>query len=67
MYVCQLIHNTPNSLLLLQSFNLEITGGGVVTNKQSLLSVIGSIISTHTPLKRSADSHLKAFVSSALK
>lgn len=59
-------YNRTPARRLSQSFNLEITGGGVVTNKQSLLGVIGSIISTHTPLKRSFDSHLKAFVSSAL-
>ncbi|KAG0717755.1 RUN domain-containing protein 1 [Chionoecetes opilio] len=59
-------YNRTPARRLSQSFNLEITGGGAVTNKQSLLGVIGSIISTHTPLKRSYDSHLKAFVSSAL-
>lgn len=59
-------YNRTPARRLSQSFNLEITGGSAVTNKQSLLGVIGSIISTHTPLKRSFDSHLKAFVSSAL-
>ena len=54
-------------LLYFQSFNLEITGGTAMTNKQTLLGTIGSILATHTPLKRSYDSHFKAFVCAALK
>ncbi|XP_071519900.1 RUN domain-containing protein 1-like isoform X2 [Panulirus ornatus] len=60
-------YNRTPARRLSQSFNLEITGGSAITNKQSLLGVIGSIISSHTPLKRSYDSHFKAFVCAALK
>nr|XP_045596477.1 RUN domain-containing protein 1-like isoform X2 [Procambarus clarkii] len=59
-------YNRTPARRLSQSFNLEITGGSAMTNKQSLLGVIGSIISSHTPLKRSYDSHFKAFVCAAL-
>ncbi|XP_047489847.1 RUN domain-containing protein 1-like isoform X3 [Penaeus chinensis] len=59
-------YNRTPARRLSQSFNLDIHGGSAVTNKQNLLGVIGNIISTHTPLKRSYDSHLKAFVCAAL-
>ncbi|XP_068212199.1 RUN domain-containing protein 1-like [Palaemon carinicauda] len=59
-------YNRTPARRLSQSFNLEITGGSALTSKQALLSTIGSIITSHTPLKRSYDSHFKAFVCSAL-
>ncbi|CAL4061317.1 unnamed protein product, partial [Meganyctiphanes norvegica] len=59
-------YNQTPARRLSQSFNLEITGGTAVTNKQTMLGIIGSIISSHTPLKRSYDSHFKAFVCAAL-
>ncbi|ROT83986.1 RUN domain-containing protein 1 [Penaeus vannamei] len=59
-------YNRTPARRLSQSFNLDIHGGSAVTNKQNLLGIIGNIISTHTPLKRSYDSHLKAFVCAAL-
>lgn len=49
------------------SFNLDIVGGVPITPKQTLLSCIDEITDTHTKLKRSADSHFKAFISRALK
>ena len=52
---------------LSMSFNLDIVGGVPITPKQTLLSCIDEIVDTHTKLKRSADSHFKAFVSRALK
>ncbi|KFM73221.1 RUN domain-containing protein 1, partial [Stegodyphus mimosarum] len=59
-------YNASPARKLCQSFNLEIVGGVATTPKQSLLSTIDNIISTHTPLKRSPDSHFKAFVCAAL-
>ncbi|GFQ87644.1 RUN domain-containing protein 1 [Trichonephila clavata] len=59
-------YNASPARKLCQSFNLEIVGGVVTTPKQSLLSAIDNIISTHTPLKRSPDSHFKAFICAAL-
>ncbi|XP_021004482.2 RUN domain-containing protein 1 [Parasteatoda tepidariorum] len=59
-------YNASPARKLCQSFNLEIVGGVATTPKQSLLSAIGNIISTHTPLKRSPDSHFKAFVCAGL-
>ncbi|XP_054707861.1 RUN domain-containing protein 1-like [Uloborus diversus] len=59
-------YNASPARKLCQSFNLEIVGGFATTPKQSLLSAIHNIISTHTPLKRSADSHFKAFICAAL-
>ena len=52
---------------LSQSFNLNIVGGVAITPKQILLMAIDDIIDTHTPLKRSTDSHFKAFVCHAMK
>lgn len=60
-------YNATPARKLSQSFNLDIVGGSIVSNKQSLLSTIGSIISTHTPFKRSNDSHFKAFICAGLK
>lgn len=59
-------YNTTPARKLSQSFNLDIVGGTVVSNKQSLLSTVGSILSTHSRYKRSHDSHFKAFVCAAL-
>lgn len=58
--------NSTPARKLSQSFNLDIVGGTAITNKQSLLSAIGSIIASHTPYKRSYDAHFKAFVCAAL-
>lgn len=52
---------------LSQSFNLDIAGASAVSNKQNMLCAIGSIISSHSPYKRSHDSHFKAFICAALK
>lgn len=59
-------YNSTPARKLSQSFNLEIVGGTAITPKQTLLSTIDGIISTHTPLKRSHDSHFKAFICAAL-
>lgn len=54
---------------LSESFNLDIFGfaSHVSSNKHTMLTVIGSIIRSHTPYKRSLDSHFKAFVCAGLK
>lgn len=53
---------------LSQSFNLDIAGSATSSsNKQSLLSAIGHIISVHAPYKRSYNSHFKALISLGLK
>lgn len=59
-------YNTTPVRKLSQSFALDIVGGTVVSNKQSLLSTIGTILSMHSKYKRSNDSHFKAFVCAAL-
>ncbi|XP_053213827.1 RUN domain-containing protein 1-like [Panonychus citri] len=51
---------------LSQSFNLEIVGNVAITPKHSLLTTIDNIIQTHTKLRRSPESHLKAFICEAL-
>uniref|UniRef100_T1KBT9 RUN domain-containing protein n=2 Tax=Tetranychus urticae TaxID=32264 RepID=T1KBT9_TETUR len=51
---------------LSQSFNLEIVGNVAITPKHSLLTAIDNIIQTHTKLRRSPDSHFKAFICEAL-
>ncbi|XP_035889842.1 RUN domain-containing protein 1 isoform X2 [Phyllostomus discolor] len=51
---------------LSQSFALPVTGGSVVTPKQSLLTAIHMVLTEHDPFKRSADSELKALVCMAL-
>lgn len=58
--------NSTPARKLSQSFNLDIVGGTAITNKQSLLGAIGSILASHTPYKRSYDAHFKAFVCAAL-
>ncbi|XP_067825023.1 RUN domain-containing protein 1 isoform X2 [Heptranchias perlo] len=51
---------------LSQSFALPVTGSGVVTPKQSLLSAVHTVLTEHDPYKRSADSEFKALVCMAL-
>lgn len=58
--------NSTPARKLSQSFNLDILGGCAVSTKQSLLSVIGNIIASHDPYKRSYDSQFKAFVCAGL-
>lgn len=58
--------NSTPARKLSQSFNLDIVGGTAITNKQSLLSAIGSILASHTPYKRSYDAHFKAFICAGL-
>ena len=60
-------YNSCPARRLSQAFNLQIVGGQAITPKQTLLSCIDDIIETHTKLKRSYDSHFKAFVCAALK
>jgi hypothetical protein len=60
-------YNATPQRRLSESFGLDIVGGKAVTSKQTLLSAIGSVISSHTPLKRSPDAHFKAFVCEGLK
>lgn len=61
--------NETPARMLSQSFNLDISDGSSSTSstKQSLLSAIGNIINTHSPYKRSANSHFKALISEGLK
>lgn len=57
-------YNASPARKLSESFNLDIVSGA--TAKQTLLGVIHNIICSHTPLRRSPDSHFKAFVCAAL-
>ncbi|KAG5876338.1 hypothetical protein JTB14_003661 [Gonioctena quinquepunctata] len=59
-------YNSTPARKLSQSFNLDIAGASPSSNKQNMLCCIGSVISTHTPYKRSPDSHFKAFICAAL-
>ncbi|XP_015599015.1 RUN domain-containing protein 1 [Cephus cinctus] len=59
-------YNSSPAQKLSQSFNLDLVGESSVSSKQSLLTTIGNIIASHTPYKRSHDSHFKAFVCAAL-
>lgn len=59
--------NSTPARKLSQSFNLDIAGSASASNKQSLLSAIGTIISIHAPYKRSYNSHFKALISMGLK
>nr|XP_022338513.1 RUN domain-containing protein 1-like isoform X1 [Crassostrea virginica]XP_022338519.1 RUN domain-containing protein 1-like isoform X1 [Crassostrea virginica]XP_022338529.1 RUN domain-containing protein 1-like isoform X1 [Crassostrea virginica] len=59
-------YNESPARKLSQSFHLEMVGGKPITAKQTLLGAIDTVISSHTPLKRSEDSHFKAFISMAL-
>uniref|UniRef100_A0A1B6CCB7 RUN domain-containing protein n=1 Tax=Clastoptera arizonana TaxID=38151 RepID=A0A1B6CCB7_9HEMI len=58
--------NSTPARKLSQSFNLDILGSSAISYKQSLLSVVGNIITTHSQFKRSYDSHFKAFVCAGL-
>lgn len=59
-------YNSTPARKLSQSYNLDIVGGTAITNKQSLLSTIESIVASHTRYKRSYDAHFKALVCAAL-
>uniref|UniRef100_A0A6E8VI17 RUN domain-containing protein n=1 Tax=Anopheles coluzzii TaxID=1518534 RepID=A0A6E8VI17_ANOCL len=59
-------YNSTPARKLSESFNLDIVDGRPLSNKQSLLSAIGSIIALHSPYKRSYDSQFKAFVCAGL-
>ncbi|XP_012278847.1 RUN domain-containing protein 1 [Orussus abietinus] len=59
-------YNSSPAQKLSQSFNLDLIGERVSSSKQSLLMVIGNIIGSHTPYKRSYDSHFKAFICAGL-
>lgn len=60
-------YNSTTVRKLSQSFNLNIIDENAITNKQSLLSTIGTIIAIHSPYKRSFNAHFKAFVCAGLK
>ncbi|OQR74749.1 RUN domain-containing protein 1-like [Tropilaelaps mercedesae] len=57
-------YNATPARKLSESFNLNIVNG--VSSKKTLLGVIHNIVCSHTPLRRSADTHFKAFVCAAL-
>ncbi|XP_064599758.1 RUN domain-containing protein 1-like [Liolophura sinensis] len=59
-------YNESPARKLSQSFHLDIVGGKPITAKQTMLGTIGSVVTSHTPLKRSEDSQFKAFVCAAL-
>uniref|UniRef100_A0A182PNK6 RUN domain-containing protein n=1 Tax=Anopheles epiroticus TaxID=199890 RepID=A0A182PNK6_9DIPT len=59
-------YNSTPARKLSESFNLDIVDGRPLSNKQSLLSAIGSIVALHSPYKRSYDSQFKAFVCAGL-
>ncbi|XP_052801154.1 RUN domain-containing protein 1-like [Mya arenaria] len=59
-------YNQSPARKLSQSFHLEIVGGKAITSKQTLLGAINTVLTTHTHLKRSEDSHFKAFICLAL-
>jgi len=58
-------YNSTPARKLSQSFGLDLSGSAS-SNKQSLLTVIGHILATHGPYKRSPDAHFKAFVCAGL-
>lgn len=60
-------YNETPARKLSQSFNLELVGSSAFSNKQSLLSSIGSIIAIHSPYKKSLNTHFKAFICAGLK
>uniref|UniRef100_A0A182MJU6 RUN domain-containing protein n=1 Tax=Anopheles culicifacies TaxID=139723 RepID=A0A182MJU6_9DIPT len=60
-------YNSTPARKLSESFNLDIVDGRPLSNKQSLLSAIGSIVALHSPYKRSYDSQFKAFICAGLK
>ncbi|XP_069763451.1 RUN domain-containing protein 1 [Narcine bancroftii] len=51
---------------LSRSFALPVTGSGIVTPKQSLLSAVHTVLTEHDPFKRSVDSEFKALICMAL-
>ncbi|XP_053668957.1 RUN domain-containing protein 1 [Anopheles marshallii] len=59
-------YNSTPARKLSESFNLDIVDGRPLSNKQSLLSAIGSIVALHSPYKRSYDSQFKAFICAGL-
>lgn len=59
-------YNSSPAQKLSQSFNLDLAAGRIASSKQSLLTTIGNIIASHSPYKRSYDSHFKAFICAAL-
>ncbi|XP_055623802.1 RUN domain-containing protein 1-like [Toxorhynchites rutilus septentrionalis] len=59
-------YNSTPARKLSESFNLDLAEGRPQSNKQSLLSTIGSIIALHRPYKRSYNSQFKAFICAAL-
>ncbi|XP_003705736.2 RUN domain-containing protein 1 [Megachile rotundata] len=59
-------YNSSPAQKLSQSFNLDLAGGRNISSKESLLTTIGNIIASHTPYKRSYDSHFKAFICASL-
>ncbi|XP_011866744.1 PREDICTED: RUN domain-containing protein 1 isoform X2 [Vollenhovia emeryi] len=59
-------YNSSPAQKLSQSFNLDLAAGRLASSKQSLLTTIGNIIASHSPYKRSYDSHFKAFICAAL-
>lgn len=59
--------NSTPARKLSQSFNLDIAGASSRSTNHNMLCVISSIISTHSPYKRSYDTHFKAFICAALK
>ncbi|KAL3313039.1 hypothetical protein Ciccas_008364 [Cichlidogyrus casuarinus] len=58
--------NATPARKLSQSFNLEIVSGKSITNKQRLLSALGTVIQIHEEFKRSEDSQFKSFITLAL-
>uniref|UniRef100_A0AAG5CQ85 RUN domain-containing protein n=1 Tax=Anopheles atroparvus TaxID=41427 RepID=A0AAG5CQ85_ANOAO len=59
-------YNSTPARKLSESFNLDIVDGRPLSNKQSLLSAIGSIVALHSPYKRSYDSQFKALICAGL-
>ncbi|KAK3770224.1 hypothetical protein RRG08_064334 [Elysia crispata] len=59
-------YNESPARKLSQSFHLDMVGGKAITAKQTLLGAIDTVINSHTPFKRSEDTHLKAFICMAL-
>ncbi|XP_022695645.1 RUN domain-containing protein 1-like isoform X3 [Varroa jacobsoni] len=57
-------YNATPARKLSESFNLNIVNGA--SSKKTLLGAIHNIVCSHTPLRRSADTHFKAFVCAAL-
>ena len=58
-------YNSAPARKLSQSFGLDLSGSSA-SNKQSLLTPIGHILTTHSPYKRSPDAQFKAFVCAGL-